>query len=54
MQARRWITVAVICVLVFVVLAGYKALLIRDAIAFGESFPEQSETVEVTLTERKP
>jgi membrane fusion protein (multidrug efflux system) len=54
MQSRRWITVVAICVFLFVALAGYKALLISRAIAFAESFPEQSETVEAALVVQKP
>jgi len=54
MQFRRWITVVAICVFIFVALAGYKAFLISKAIAFGESFPEHSETVEAVLVSKKP
>lgn len=48
MNSRRWIITIIACLLVFAALAGYKTLQIKKAIEFGESFPEPSETVEVT------
>ncbi len=46
MQIRRWGIVAVTCLTITLSLGGYKALQIKQAIAFGESFPEHSQTVE--------
>lgn len=46
MNAKRWIITLSLCALVFVALATFKVMQIRAAIAFGESFPEPSQTVE--------
>lgn len=51
MNIRRWGITLVVCVLIFSALAIFKVLEIKAAIAFGESFPEQSETVEVFSAE---
>ena len=51
MNTRRWIITVSACVLVLAALAGYKVMQIRAAIAFAESFPEPSETVEAVVTE---
>ena len=51
MNIRRWGLTVVACVVVFATLAAFKVMEIRAAIAFGESFPEHSETVEMTLVE---
>ncbi|MGV6806497.1 MAG: efflux RND transporter periplasmic adaptor subunit [bacterium] len=45
MNSRRWLITAAACIAVFSLLAIYKVQQIRAAIAFGESFPEPSETV---------
>ncbi len=45
MVFRRWLPVVGFCLLLFVLLAGYKVLQIRKLIAFAASFPEASETV---------
>lgn len=45
MQTKRWLVTLGGCATVFIALAAYKALEIKAAIAFGESFPEHSETV---------
>jgi len=45
MQTKRWFITLGGCATVFIALATYKALEIKAAIAFGESFPEHSETV---------
>jgi len=45
MQTKRWLITLGGCATVFIALATYKALEIKAAIAFGESFPEHSETV---------
>lgn len=47
MPVRRWAVAVGGCLLLVVVLAAYKTLQIRKLIAFAESFPELSETVEV-------
>lgn len=47
MVIRQWITVIAACALLLLGLAAYKFLQIRQMIAFAESFPEASETVEV-------
>lgn len=46
MTLKRWIITGVSCAVIFIGLASIKALQIRSAIAFAESFPEQSESVE--------
>lgn len=46
MNIRRWGLTVVACIAVFVALAFFKVMEIKAAIAFGESFPEHSETVE--------
>ncbi|MFT4927787.1 MAG: membrane fusion protein (multidrug efflux system) [Phenylobacterium sp.] len=54
---RRWGLVAVLSLAVTGGLAGFKVLQIKQAIAFGESFPEHSETVvvaQVTHTQWTP
>ncbi len=54
MHIRYWAIVIVICVSVTAVLAGFKVNQIRAAIAYAESFPEQSEAVRaVTVMEKK-
>jgi membrane fusion protein (multidrug efflux system) len=44
---RRWIIAGFGCLVLLLVLAGYKFMQIRNLIAFAASFPELSETVEV-------
>lgn len=51
MSIRRSGMTLIVCVLVFSALAIFKVFEIKAAIAFGESFPEQSETVEVFSAE---
>lgn len=46
MNARRWLITASVCVALFAALAAYKYFQIQAAIAYGQSFPEPSETVE--------
>ena len=54
MNFRRWALSFVFCILVFASLAAFKVFEIKAAIAFGQSFPEHSETVEVsTITKVK-
>jgi len=51
MNTRRWLITAAICISVFAALGLTKALQIRAAIAYGNSFPEPSETVEAVYAE---
>jgi membrane fusion protein (multidrug efflux system) len=51
MRLKPWQVVAAVCVGLVVVLGFIKFMQIRAAIAFGESFPEPSETVEIQTTE---
>jgi len=46
MLKKRWLAVVTICLSIFLILALVKFVQIRAAIAFGNSFPEPSETVE--------
>lgn len=46
MNFRRWCITVVVSLLIFAGLASFKVLQVRSAIAFAESFPEHSETVE--------
>jgi len=46
MASRRWIITLFALVLLIGGLAGYKVLQIKEKIAFAESFPEPSETVQ--------
>jgi len=52
MQTKRWLVTLGGCATIFIALATYKALEIKAAIAFGESFPEHSETVASVLSSR--
>jgi membrane fusion protein (multidrug efflux system) len=54
MNLRRWFITVLCCALVFVGLAVFKTLQIKAAIAYGESFPEPSETVEAMVVENQP
>lgn len=45
-----WLLALLFCILITAALAVFKVIQIKEAIAFGESFPEQSEMVESTLT----
>ena len=47
----RWTKVFIGCLLLLLALALYKFLQIRQLIAFAESFPEASETVEAHVVE---
>ncbi len=46
MLKKRWLAVLGLCLGIFFLLAAIKFTQIRAAIAFGESFPEASETVQ--------
>ncbi len=48
MNFRRWTITVFLSIAVFSGLATFKVFEIKAAIAFGESFPEHSETVETT------
>ena len=47
--ARRWLLLLVLCVIVVAILGTLKYLQVSKAIAFGESFPERSETVTAVI-----
>jgi membrane fusion protein (multidrug efflux system) len=47
--ARRWLLLLLLCIIVVAILGGLKYLQVRKAIAFGESFPERSETVTAVI-----
>lgn len=49
MTRHRWLITALACLLLLVILAGVKFMQIRAAIAFGESFPEPSESVQALV-----
>ncbi len=48
MNIRRWSITVFLSIAVFSGLAAFKVFEIKNAIAFGESFPEHSETVETS------
>jgi membrane fusion protein (multidrug efflux system) len=49
MHLKRWILALLFCVVVVAVLGFVKFTQVKAAIAFGESFPEPSETVQVQV-----
>lgn len=49
MNKRRWLITLCACALLFLALATFKYTQIKAAIAFGESFPEPSATVEAII-----
>lgn len=51
MRLKPWLVVVAVCVGLVVVLGFIKFMQIRAAIAYGESFPEPSETVEIQTVE---
>lgn len=51
MRLKRWLFTAVMCLGLVAVLGAVKFFQIRAAIAFGESFPEPSESVTTKLLE---
>lgn len=53
MSLRRWLFTLLVCGVLVAALGGYKAKQISKAIAFSESFPEHSETVEVVVAPHK-
>jgi membrane fusion protein (multidrug efflux system) len=54
MKFSRWIITLSVCVLITLVLAGVKYYQINRAIAYANSFPEASETVEAMRVESRP
>lgn len=44
-KAKRWLWLLLVCVVIFVILAGLKFFQVSKAIAFASSFPERSESV---------
>lgn len=54
MTPRRWLYTFLACLLVLLVLASIKFLQIRAAIAFGESFPEPTESVQALVVAPTP
>jgi len=50
MNTRRWSITLGLCLFLFAGLTAYKVFEIKAAIAFGESFPEHSESVEIFTT----
>ena len=53
MKTRRWLITIALCLSIFVGLGAYKVMQVRSAIAFAESFPEPSETVEAYTAESR-
>ena len=57
MQLKKWSVCLSLCFGVFIALASFKFFQIKAAIAFGESFPEHSESVEIftaTMADYQP
>ena len=54
MKINRWVKTLIACAAIVGILAAYKMLQIRSAIAFAESFPEHSESVESTFSQLIP
>lgn len=48
-SVRRWLLLLVLCLVIVAVLGGLKYRQVTKAIAFGESFPERSETVTAVI-----
>ena len=48
-KTRRWLWLLLVCLVVVAVLGGLKYVQITRAIAFGNSFPERSETVTAVI-----
>jgi membrane fusion protein (multidrug efflux system) len=54
MTFSPWGKTIVVCAVIFLVLALFKGMQIRSGIAFAESFPERSESVESALVKMLP
>ncbi len=52
MKLRRWVMLGLACLCIVAALATFKVMQIRAAIAFGESFPETVEAVELAVVEQ--
>ena len=52
MKLRRWVIIGLACLCVVAALATFKVMQIKAAIAFGESFPEPIEAVELAVVEQ--
>lgn len=52
MKLRRWVIIGLACLCVVAALATFKVMQIKAAIAFGESFPEPVEAVELAVVEQ--
>lgn len=52
MKLRRWLIIGLACLCVVAALATFKVMQIKAAIAFGESFPEPVEAVELAVVEQ--
>ncbi len=48
-KTRRWLWLLLVCLVVVAVLGGLKYVQVTRAIAFGNSFPERSETVTAVI-----
>jgi len=54
MISRKWLVVIAGCFVVTALLTTVKVMQIREAIAFGKSFPEAMEAVELAIVEEGP
>lgn len=54
MISRKWLVVIAGCFVVTALLTTVKVMQIREAIAFGKSFPESMEAVELAIVEEGP
>lgn len=45
-SSSRWLLTGLVCIVIFVALAAFKFFQIQAAIAYGQSFPEPSESVQ--------
>lgn len=50
MNIRRWGITLFLCLTLFAGLSAFKVLEIKQAIAFGEAFPEHSESIEIAIS----
>lgn len=54
MTFNPWSKTIALCATIFLALALFKGMQIRSGIAFAESFPERSESVESSLVAMRP
>ena len=52
--SSRWFVALLVCLVVIAGLGGYKYMQIQAAIAYGESYPEPSESVEAVAVSEQP